>query len=54
MKMRPSRASLAVSTSSGSPMAASMRSAVLAYMDGSARQPSRYSRKRIRCCFWLS
>ena len=54
MKMRPSRASLAESTNSGSPIAVIMRSAVLAYMAGSARQPSKYSFKDIRCCFWLS
>src|SRR5438445_413099 len=42
-KIRPRRASLAVSIIWGSPIAASSRSAALAYRIGSPRQDSRYS-----------
>src|SRR3954453_15420465 len=45
--MRPSRASREVSRTVGSPIAASMRSAALAYIPGSLRHPSRYSCKLI-------
>src|ERR1700679_3478168 len=42
-KIRPRRGSLAVSIICGSPMAASNRSAALAYRIGSPRHDSRYS-----------
>src|SRR6187399_1603853 len=42
-KIRPRRGSLAVSIIWGSPMAASRRSAALAYLMGSPRHDSRYS-----------
>src|SRR5690606_2931662 len=44
---RESRGSLRVSMTSGSPIAASIRSAALAYARGSSRQSSRYSPRDI-------
>ena len=41
MKMRPRRESSAVLTIFGSPIAFSIRSAAVAYIEGSLRQPSR-------------
>ncbi len=41
MKIRPNRGSLAVSTISGSPMAARIRSVAVAYIMGSLRHPLR-------------
>src|SRR6185312_11389562 len=50
-KIRPRRASLAVSIIVGSPIAASNRSAALAYRIGSLRHDSRYS--AIDMSVWL-
>ena len=50
-KMRDRRGSLRVSTSSGSPMAASMRSAAVAYAHGSRLHRARYS-SRLKSCSW--
>src|ERR1700761_6060087 len=50
-KIRPRRGSLAVSIIVGSPIAASNRSAALAYRNGSLRHDSRYS--AIDMSVWL-
>src|SRR5271154_3120230 len=50
-KIRPRRASLAVSIIWGSPIAANNRSAALAYLIGSLRHDSRYS--AIDMSLWL-
>ena len=46
-KIRPSRASFAVSMTSGSPIAASRRSVAFAQRNGSVLQASRYSESDI-------